>query len=152
MAVASHSKGAGFMKFKFLLLALFFAPLLSVADNFESYFLYRDHSGKLTKFSLDNLKVLRNEAREHEQISVWIMFDMDFQPDPTLRTPDVVQAEADVKAKMIEDVVAPLWRDVKLLPTPAGLGGAPGVLLSVSEIGLVRLAHDKRVKHVGYQP
>lgn len=140
------------MKLTKLVFLLIFACSSAYAVDYEDIVIYRGIDGELTEASKNDLKELRKEARLIGQIKIWIMFDMGFQANPALRTPEVVQAEAAVKASMIADVVVPLSGRVALLTTPEGLGGAPGVMVEATERGLFALARDTRVKHITYHP
>ena len=75
---------------------------------------------------------------------------MDFVGIPELRTPEVEQAEAAVKAAMIEDVIDPIGNDAVLLTIPAFLESAPGCFVEVTESGLVSIVENIKVKHVSY--
>jgi len=122
------------------------------ALELESIAVYRDVDGNLTHASEIGLKKLAKEARRSGHISIWVTFDMDFVGIPELRTAEVEQAEAAVKAAMIEDVIDPIGNDAVLLTIPAGLESAPGVLVDVTESGLISIVENNKVKHVSYFP
>lgn len=112
---------------------------------------YRGLDGRLTDMSVQNLYTLRNLAARNGRIVVWVDFDIPFEVDPALRTPEVIaENEASRQAAMAE-VVAPL------IATGAAEeldleSQAPGCLLSVSQRALRDLARNPKVKHIGHFP
>lgn len=141
------------MNTRIMLALLAITALPALAIELSDVVVYRGIDGNLTQASQRGLRILRKAARDNGQIQIWILFDMGFESNPALRTPEVERAEAAVKASLIEAVVVPLRRVVALVvPTPDGLESAPGCMVHVTERGLVALVRDSRVKHVSYHP
>ena len=140
------------MKSKIILvLLMLFALPVHAAQN-ETDVVYRGVDGKLSPTSKQNLHVLKKAARKEGSIKIWIAFEMNFQPNPALRTPEVELAESTVKASLISEIVEPLANDALLLPTPNGLGGAPGCMVKVTEQGIIGLMESEKIRHVSRQP
>lgn len=137
------------MKYLIVILALPFSPTHAV--DYQDIVIYRGMDGKLTESSKNSLMVLGQEAKERGQVTVWVMLDMNYEFDNSKRNSAVKQAEASEKASLIDSVVKPS-QDVSIQPTPKGLEETPGVMLKVTEKGLVDLLKDQRVKHVTYHP
>lgn len=111
---------------------------------------YRDVDGKFTETSVIGLRDLENAAIRNGSVGVWVTFNMVFEGTPALRTPSVIQSEAEEKARLIEQVIKPIGRNAIVLETPQGLEEAPGCLVNVTAQGLKRLAKSQFVKHISY--
>lgn len=122
------------------------------AAELDGLVVYRDATGALTRESKKNLRELRKLAKRTVTITVWVTYNIKFQGNPELRTPDVVAAEAAAKQRVFDELVLPLLerRDVDIADNALIGTGIPGIMLEVSSKGLVSLAHDRRVKHIGY--
>ena len=131
---------------------IFIAAGVGHAQSLEGLTVYRGLDGKLTDQSRENLRILSEGARINGQLTVWLMFDMDFVGNPELRTPEVIQSEAAARDDLIESIVMPIVHagHAQLLETPEGAAEAPGCLLSVTAAGLNWLATRKDAKHISY--
>lgn len=139
------------MKSKNLAIVLLLVFSSAYAVDYQDVIIFRGIDGTLTASSQLSLNALKQEAREKGSVKIWIMFDMEYQPNPAQRSSEIKAAEAATKASLVKDIVRPS-ADVALQETPKGLQDAPGVMVKVTERGLVAVAQDSRVKHITYHP
>lgn len=126
------------------------APQASAAEDFSTTVVFKDANGDLSQKSQENLRKLLRLCAEQGRIDLWVTFDMTFQGDPSLRTPEVIAHEALQKRSHMQDSIAPLIRQRKahLLEIPTALRQAPGVPVRVTAAGLRSLVRDAGVKHI----
>lgn len=132
--------------------SLIFVSGLATAD--PGLVVYRGVDGELTDLSKRNLKVLRRQAEENGRIAVWVTFDIPFEVNPELRTPDVVAENEASRQQAMDEMIAPLIArgDASELEIEGSDSQAPGCLISVSKWALQRLARNPKVKHIGHYP
>lgn len=111
---------------------------------------YRGFDGEFSETSLDNLKTLRDIAKENGTVRVWVDFGIEFQPDPQLRTAEVIATEQLQKQQHIEEFVRPIIdngnaTEVAVDPFPV----APGIMLDINHKGLLKLAKNPNIKYIG---
>jgi hypothetical protein len=114
---------------------------------------FRGLDGKLTQESVSSLRELRTLAAREGSVHIWVDFDIPFQGNPDLRTPEVVAEEARLRAEAIREIIVPLERRrlVQRVSMPVETG-APGCLVNATPAGLTQLAKNPRVQHIGHLP
>lgn len=141
--------------FHSLIATVLFCVLASLSVHAETTGLvvYRDATGELTQQSRKNLSDLIKVATREGPIAVWVVFDIPFEGNPDLRTPDVIESEAASKRAAFSEHVSPLIAQglaVELDSGVAMLDEAPGAMLRVTANGLRRLSRDPGIKHIGH--
>lgn len=120
----------------------------------EQLFAYRDSSGRFTDSSELNLQEMHHIASIEETITVWVNFDISFQGNPELRTPDVVAREKRDLKLAIRSVIEPLEDsgDAHQLPVPGEAPQVPGCMVEITAAGLIALTQNELVKHLALKP
>lgn len=131
---------------------LLFAFSQSIAD--PGLVVYRGVDGELTDASVQNLKTLRNIAAREGRITIWVDFDIPFEVNPELRTPEVIAENEAARQQAKDEIIAPLVASGQASEEEIGGPGtqAPGCLVSVSQLALRTLARNPKVKHIGHFP
>jgi len=113
-------------------------------------FIHKSVQGTLNESALESLARLQNYANAKGPVKVWVTFKMAFEADPSLRTGEVIAAEAQARQFLIETQINPLVEAglVELLQTPAYLYQAPGCLVKATDQGLGELAYSGNIQHI----
>lgn len=135
----------------FVFLWLCFSAGPGHAQSLEGLTVYRGIDGEYSSLSMQNLETLQ-QAAGNERITIWVAFNMIYEANPDLRTPEIEYQESQIKQELIDFVIAPLAHaGVAIqLPMSAELLGAPGCKLSIKSEGLALLAASPDVKFIGY--
>lgn len=136
----------------FVIVSVILATSLALGDE-VGLVVYRDSSGVLTEQSRKNLRSLVRKANYDGTITVWVVFNMPFQADPMLRSPEIVAAESEAKKAAYAAHIVPLINHGLAYELDANselLIEAPGTMLSVRAGGLQLLARNPSIKHIGH--
>lgn len=132
--------------------SMLFVTGQSVAD--PGLVVYRGVDGNLTRESVRNLRTLRRIAARIGHITVWVDFDIPFEVNPELRTPEVIAENEAARQQAMDEIIAPLVARGQASEVEIEGPGtqAPGCLVSVSQSALRSLARNPKVKHIGHFP
>lgn len=140
-----------FIRLIFVFVWLSFSAGPGHADALDGLTVYRGIDGEYSSLSMQNLEALQ-QAAGNGRINIWVAFNMSYEGNPALRTPEIEYQESQIKQELIDSVIVPLAQAGFAIQLPMSTEqlGAPGCKLSIKSEGLALLAASPDVKFIGY--
>jgi len=127
------------------LLVLFFIPQ-TYGQEQETYAFYRNAEGEVSKFSKDQAKQMLNYAKEHGQITLWLVLNYPYNVDFGNMTPEEINTQKAEVAQGFSKLLAPLISSGDAWHPPSGVYiRGPGCTVRANAKGLKQLLDDERL-------
>lgn len=127
-------------------LSVMFFATHAPAQEHQTYAFYRNAEGEVSQFAEEQAQQMILYAKEHGQITLWLVLNYPFRVDWANMTPQELSAQKAEITQRFGELLGPLVSSGDAWHPPSGVFiRGPGCTVRVTAKGLKRLLKDQRL-------